>query len=358
MGIMRSTRGVSEIWKIISEVDLAQIREHAEQRFAVMVAGATADAECLALAMSERPGTTGVHPWIGLARLPLSTGALPFQAGLALLVVPDPDLAPDEYAALRRLREQGVPVVTVVTGATAMSRVGADLARDGETARVLVPDVTDVGLLARRLLPALRSVFGTAMMETELSVARHLPAFREAVIAELIEDTARANATFALTTGLGEMVPVLTVPLVLSDTIVLTKNQLLMAYKIALVAGKSGEPRELMGEIVGVIGGGLIFRQIARELVGLIPVIGIVPKVAVAYAGTRAIGAAVHVWAVQERRPTAAEVKRFYHAAMERGVRLANAMVDKARRDRKAPPALLPPPGPPAPDGGGDPTTL
>ncbi len=341
MGALRSARGVAEIWKIISEVDLARIRGHAEHRFALMVLGA--DAERLALAMSQRPGSTGIHPWIGVAPLPLAAGPLPFRPGLALLVTADPDLAPDERVALRRLHEQGVPVVTVLTGAAAAARVGAELPRDDESARVLVVDVDDVAALARELLPALREAFGTTMMEIELSVGRHLPPFRDVVIAELIEDTARANATFALTTGLGEMVPVLTIPLVLSDTIVLTKNQLLMAFKIALVAGKSGEPRELMGEIVGVIGGGLIFRQIARELVGLIPVIGIVPKVAVAYAGTRAIGLAVQVWAVQERHPSAAEVRRFYHVAMQRGRALANGLVDKARREGKVPAALPPP---------------
>jgi hypothetical protein len=46
-----------------------------------------------------------------------------------------------------------------------------------------------------------------------------------------------------------------------------------------------------------VIGGGFLFRQLARELVGLIPIAGVAPKVAVAYAGTWAIGRAVGMWA-------------------------------------------------------------
>jgi len=43
----------------------------------------------------------------------------------------------------------------------------------------------------------------------------------------------------------------------LGDIVILTKNQLVMSYKIALVAGKSGTPRHLIGEILGVLGGGL-----------------------------------------------------------------------------------------------------
>jgi hypothetical protein len=45
-----------------------------------------------------------------------------------------------------------------------------------------------------------------------------------------------------------------------------------------------------------MLGGGLVFRQLARQLVGLIPVVGIVPKVAVAYGGTCMIGRAVVLW--------------------------------------------------------------
>ena len=34
---------------------------------------------------------------------------------------------------------------------------------------------------------------------------------------------------------------------------------------------------QLLGEIVGVLGGGFLFRQLARQMSGLIPVWGIVP---------------------------------------------------------------------------------
>src|SRR5260370_36228899 len=96
---------------------------------------------------------------------------------------------------------------------------------------------------------------------------------------------------------MGAAVAVWGVPLTLADIGVLTKNQLVMSYRTALASGTKGTPRELVGEVLGVIGGGLLFRQGARQLVGLIPVAGIAPKVAVAYAGTLAIGKAVVAWA-------------------------------------------------------------
>jgi len=83
-----------------------------------------------------------------------------------------------------------------------------------------------------------------------------------------------------------------------------------MAYRIALAACKSGSARDVLGELFGVIGGGLIARQVARTLVGLVPVVGLVPKIAVAYAGTRLIGSAAWLWASEGRALPAGEAKR------------------------------------------------
>src|SRR5207247_10080645 len=134
----------------------------------------------------------------------------------------------------------------------------------------------------------------------------------EPLFAEMIEETARTNAMYSLTTGVAEAIPVLDVPLNLADIVVLTKNQLIMSYRIALASGKKGTARELIGEVLGVIGGGFLFRQGARQLVGLIPVVGIVPKVAVAYAGTLAIGRAVAAWAAYGQALEPGAVRRLY----------------------------------------------
>ena len=141
------------------------------------------------------------------------------------------------------------------------------------------------------------------------------PALRPKVFNALIEETARANAGYAFSTGLAEIVPILDIPLNIGDIVVLTKNQLMMSYRIALAAGKTGEPRELIGEIVGVLGGGLLFRQ-ARATAGRARSrrSACVPKVAVAYGGTWAIGRAVVLWATGggtlTRRPSQGTVAR------------------------------------------------
>jgi uncharacterized protein (DUF697 family) len=364
MGWLSSARGVGEIWKTISEVDLHKIHEASERRFSLVVTGDPAPAEALALLLSARPGSVGIHPWVSLLPLPWAPDEPNFRPDVVLVVTEAADHDVAAQAAIRQLARRGIPVVTVVTGADALQRTGAELPREGEAERVIVPDLAATEDAAAALFrPLVELLASESHPEALLAMGRYLPVFRDESIHELIDDTARANAVYSATTGLGEMVPVLAIPLVIGDTVILTKNQLIMAYKIAVVAGKHGDPPTLMGQVASVIGGGLIARLIARELVGLIPVIGIVPKVAIAYAGTKAIGSVAHIWAVEDRRPSHAEVRSFYRTALHRGREISDQIVARARREKhdQSLPALLsddaeltPPPAiPEAPVSGG-----
>ena len=170
------------------------------------------------------------------------------------------------------------------------------------------------------------ALLGAVEPDVRLALARRLPRLRPLLFDILTEETARANASYSFTTGLAEVFPAMNVPVVVGDVLMLTKNQILMGYRIALSAGKTGEPRELIGEIVSVIGGALLFRQIARELVGLVPVIGIVPKVAVAYGGTWAIGKAVTMWVDRGIRVNNKSFRALLRRGIERGRETADEM--------------------------------
>lgn len=313
-----------DMWRVIKEANLNAIRHEAERPFqALIVAEDLADAERLGILMSGPEGMR--HPWLlpvnaAEARDPPSSGML----DLAIVVSPAPDLPPALGFAADALRAAKVPVVTVVFGRrSAMSAV----VRPGEAARAAV------AALDAEAMPAVaQAVLSAASPGVRLALARHLVPLREPLFADLIEETARTNAMYSLTTGIAEAVPVLDVPLNLADIVVLTKNQLLMSYRIALASGKKGTARELIGEVLGVIGGGFLFRQGARQLVGLIPVVGIVPKVAVAYAGTLAIGKAVVAWAAYGQALDPGAVKRLYRQALSRGRDVAQALVAQARK--------------------------
>jgi uncharacterized protein (DUF697 family) len=313
------------LWRTLKEADLAAIRRDAERRFEVLVvAEDAAEAARLAQVLA---GADRAHPWLTLAT-PDEARDRSAAAGLdaVILVSPGEDLSPALAAARDALGRAGVPLLTVVQGAATAT---AAIVRPGETGRAVVPVLDASGLPA--LAEALVAAFDPTL---RLALARQLPPLRPATFTALIDETAKANATYALTTGLGEMVPVLNVPLDVTDMVVLTKNQLVMSYKIALACGKKGTPRELMGEVLGVIGGGFLFRQAARQLIGLVPVAGIVPKVAMAYAGTWAVGRAVAAWASEGRKLTPAAVRRFYREAWGRGKAVAKAMSAQARKAR------------------------
>jgi uncharacterized protein (DUF697 family) len=314
-----------DMWRVLKEADLNAIRREAERPFqALLVAEDVADAERLGALLSGPDGTR--HPWLvpadaAEARHPASSGML----DLAVLISPAPDLSPALGFAADALRAAKVPVVAVVHGTRGIAM--AAVVRPGEAARAAVAalDVAAVPAVAQAVLSA-------ASPGLRLALARHLVPLREPLFAELIEETARTNAMYSLTTGVAEAIPLLDVPLNLADIVVLTKNQLIMSYRIALASGKKGTPRELIGEVLGVIGGGFLFRQGARQLVGLIPVVGIVPKVAVAYAGTLAIGKAVAAWAAQGQALDPGTVKRLYRQALSRGRDVAQALVAQARK--------------------------
>ena len=316
-----------DVWRLIRELDLESIRRDADGRFRLVVLSDSADdAETVASLLSGGPA----HPWIE-ARMPSELAADGDDRATltAVLAVTDqPALTPAVDTTIQRLARAGVPVVTLVHGS---ERPVDAVARTGETARAVVPTLDEeaVGPLAASLVRAVPA-------SSRLALARQLPPVREAVFDLLIEETAKANATYAFTTAMAEAVPVLDIPLNLADILILTKNQLLMGYKIALGAGKSGRARDVIGEVVGVVGGGFLFRQAARSLIGLIPMAGLIPKVAIAYTGTWAIGRAVVVWATQGRRVSHATLRRLSREAAGRGRAFARGLLDRGGRSASA----------------------
>jgi uncharacterized protein (DUF697 family) len=317
-----------DAWRILREIDLQAIRQQSERGFLVLIVGETlGEATRLAVLLTGSPDDTR-HPWI-LARSAAEPPAgNDLRADLLIAVTRTAELPAPLSQIADAARTAGVPVLTVVWGASGHTD---GLVRRGEAARVVVP------ALETEALPALgEAVLTAAEAEIRLALARHLPPLRRPFFDALIEETAKANAMYAFTTGVAELVPVANVPLNLADMVILTKNQLVMSYRIALAAGKKGTPRDVVGEVAGVIGGGFLLRQGARQLVGLIPGAGILPKVAVAYAGTWAIGRAVAAWAGDGHRLSAATLGAFYGEAWKRGRTLADSLGARGRGTRRA----------------------
>lgn len=318
---------LANLWKIIRDVDLSVPREAARLPFAiVLVSGDGDDAARLRAVLT---GDQVPHPWLEVS--PAVPGALAATSSAPLvgvLVTRESALTPPLVVARQHFASAGAPVLTVVIGDRSP---GAGLSRPGERARVTLSALDDSAIEPMAL--ALADLAGD---DRQLAVAAQLPRLRPAIVARIIERTAKANASFAFTTGLAETVPVLSAPLNLGDIVVLTKNQVMMCYRIALASGRDGEPHALIGEILGVLGGGLLFRQAARELVGLIPFVGILPKVAVAYAGTYAIGRAMSAWLTEGRRVTADAIAKYSRESLEKGRAIAEKLSGSAAPARQS----------------------
>ncbi|GAP64285.1 hypothetical protein ARMA_2708 [Ardenticatena maritima] len=297
------------IVKLLREIDLESIRKEVERRFALVIFGEhTQDTIEIGRLLSGPE----IHPWIDLADTTIPANV---TYDLGILVTPNQKPSQAEKAAMDRLHHQKAPIIVVETPSPTVMK---GIPRRGEFARVKLRRANDQEGFAEVLAPTILD----ARDDLLLAFGRQLDGLRPFVVQRLIEQTATTNATYALTTGLAESVPGLNVPLNVADMVVLTKNQLIMAYKIALVYGKEGDPRDLLGEILGVLGGGFFFRQLARQLVGLIPVAGIPAKTAVAYAGTYVIGEAVRRWAAGEV-PMSTEELRAMFSTLVREKRLA-----------------------------------
>lgn len=304
------------VFSLVRELNFKAVQESAERPVRLVVTG---DPELAA----QLAGMLGASPWLSLA--PDEAQGARQPGDVVLRVSPGPGGAEPPPAGGLELR--------LAPGAEAP----AERLPGRVTLGALEPEA-----LRRELAPALLERAPEAL---RLALARHLPFLRPAYATQLIEETSRANAIYAASTGVAELVPILNIPLNVADLVVLGKNQLMMAYKLALAEGKTGAPRTLVKEILSVVGGGFLFRQVARELIGLIPAWGLIPKVAVAYAGTWVIGRTVHLWASQGERAAIEDVRRSYQEALARGRGVAERLVARLREGRQPPkPEALEPP--------------
>jgi uncharacterized protein (DUF697 family) len=130
----------------------------------------------------------------------------------------------------------------------------------------------------------------------ETALAKTFPGFRTAVADRIVLRVARENALFSIVTALPNVVPNLfELPLAVgefaTDTAFLTMNQIRMALTLAAAYGRPTGYMEQKVQIAGIVAGAFGWRAIARELVGKIPLGGgLIPKAAVAFAGTYAVG--------------------------------------------------------------------
>lgn len=177
--------------------------------------------------------------------------------------------------------------------------------------------------------------------ELAVPLALHVLPFRQEVSHRMIKKVARENALFALATAIPDILPFLTLPWAAgefaSDTAVLTANQIRLAFLLAAANDRDIGYREQRGEVASIVLGAFGWRALARELVGMIPWGGgLVPKAAIAYAGTRVVGLSLERYYRFGKAYTRAERREAYTEGLERGKRIVGGLIEAFQQQRNA----------------------
>jgi uncharacterized protein (DUF697 family) len=196
--------------------------------------------------------------------------------------------------------------------------------------RVLSGSVLDLNFLRDEFIPAVLDL----LPKRHLALGRQFPLFRMAIAHKLINDSSFSNAVYSLSTGLAEVVPIFDLPLNLADMVVLTKAQAFLVFKLGLALGFSTRWEDYLAEFGSVVGGGFVWRQLSRMLIGLIPIWGILPKVAVAYSGTYVVGHVILQWYLTGRHISGRQMQALYKQALINGKNIAQNMVSRLPRPR------------------------
>ena len=208
---------------------------------------------------------------------------------------------------------------------------GADAGLRPSAARVFSFDPEEP---ERSIRTVIESGTGTKL---RLALARCLPAFRAEVVRRIVRETSRENALFVMATALGNVVPNVFQPFLgvaeaAGDIVFLTANQVRMLFVTAAVHGVKVGYTARWREITSIIGAAFGWRSLARNLVSKIPFGGgLVPKGAVAYAGTTVIGEGLMFLYTTGRRMTRHEVRQAFNRAYSEAVETVRSLVGKVR---------------------------
>jgi hypothetical protein len=198
-------------------------------------------------------------------------------------------------------------------------------------ARALVFHDSAPELLVKRIL--------SKHEELGVPLARHFEVFRKPYTEHLIKKISRENALFSMATALPDVIPsFIELPWAIaeftSDTAFITMNQIRMAFLLAAASDRHVGYREQKSEIAAVIGGAFGWRALARQIAGKIPFGGgLLSKAAIAYAGTRVVGASLERYYRIGYAYTREERESMYSQAFQQGKKVAHQILQNVRPD-------------------------
>jgi uncharacterized protein (DUF697 family) len=288
---------IGELFKIVRELSFDELREEAQLPPRLLLVGANSEQLVL---LRDALGGSAASGFIDVVTFEQLPGYLDLYDGIVLV-----NAGPTER---NRPKIRQLMADAETAGRTLTFQLPPGGAADG----TLPPPPQAVDDLRSRLV--------TRLGHRQLALGRYLPTFRKQVTTSLINQTARANAEFALLSNIPAVIPIVgNLMAAGADFLILTKNQLMLIYKLAAAHGRDiDQPWRLYTEMLPVVGAGLVWRTVAREMAALIPfAAGTIPKVLIAYAGTAVTGQAANYYYEFGAKPTGAQMMRYYERAVE-----------------------------------------
>lgn len=319
------------IFSTLRELDVNAIRDEAERQLQIAIVGHDTALDeidrLLHSGASRYPAGPNPLDYIRVGQI-AERGHLVNGSDLVILALDARNpLSEADAAAFSQLDRINSPFLIVLLFAERLPTSEADLPRSLQARTLALPDPH--ALEAADTLAS--TIFSQLSTDLHLSAARRLAGVRGVYARDLIGSTSFTNATYALASGLPEQIPILSVPFAAADILVLTKNQAMLVYKLALAYGAQADFQARIREVLPVIGGAFLWRQAARSLIGLIPIWGLVPKIAVAYAGTYTTGVAAWRWYDSGEIVSTSQLKRISNEAIKTGRARAKELIDKAK---------------------------
>ncbi|MBI4322450.1 MAG: hypothetical protein HY675_28485 [Chloroflexi bacterium] len=313
-----------EFWNVTRELNPGAIEREAQKTYRLVVLSRPG-VEKSNVRAALTSGNDLANGLVQVADLPAERGEaaqLPAADLYVYLVDGMQGVSVEDARWLDHLEGSGRPVLlTALDGARSMGRHASPAS---EYAYYPVP-LHRIAVLASdrpsEVIPALVPLITESLPGLQLALARRLPRFRDHVANQIILETSRVNAEFALFSSIPSNIPIIgEIVSPGADLFVLTKNQVMMILKLAVLNGRSIDAKlEIVLEIAPVVGGAFLWRTLARTLLGLVPgVLSAAPKTLVAFAGTHVVGSMAHYYYGHGRKPSREAVRRFRREALER----------------------------------------
>ncbi|MDE3074855.1 MAG: hypothetical protein KGJ86_05455 [Chloroflexota bacterium] len=329
MGLFdRASATANDFFGVLRQVRVDEILGEAERPFHIAVVGSPGSGKST-LAGRLAAGTYGsvLEPF-GLRRLieyslPLSPQMLQSVCDCDLVIWLQDVTAPRVDDTFTFLRAQAPAFLHVANKADLLVGDWPQVRRD-----VVLLSAHSTEDVTTHLVPAILD----ALPEHGLALGRNFSIFRPTVAEREVQRVARVNAEVAVLSAIPQATLLLGPASAVADTLVLTKNQAVLLLRLAAMCGLEVNRARLL-ELLPVIGAAFGWRSLARELVGFLPAgVGVVPKAAIAYAGTVAIGKAAAWYYQTGRRLPEAQVRQIYAESSARAKDLVREITTRLRR--------------------------